>query len=68
MQFADAASGEPHVHTREGFCNRQLAHGDLARPSAFMQAFVRDGEGILEGLHAARIGRWRVNRIQVFLI
>src|SRR5205085_15059 len=66
VQFAHAAGGEPHVHARKRFRDRQFAHGHLARPSAFMQALVREGKGILERLHAPCIGRRRVDGIHIF--
>ncbi len=68
VQFAHASSSQPHVDTGNRFRNLQLAHRDLARPSTFLHAFVRNSERILECLHAARVGLRRQERVRILRI
>ena len=65
VQFADAACGEPHIHACDGCRDREFADGYLARPAAGVQPFVRDGERVLECLHAASVSAGRTNRVRI---
>src|ERR1700736_1322889 len=48
MQLPPAAGCESHIYAGHIFGDGQLTPGDLARPSALVNTFVRKGEWILE--------------------
>ena len=56
VQLAYASRGQSHVHAGDCFGNGELANRGLARPSTFLHSFVREREGILKRLYAARVG------------
>ena len=68
VQLAYASCGQSHVHAGDCFGNGKLANRDLARPSTLLHAFVREREGILERLYAARVGGWRQVRVGILSV
>ncbi len=68
MQFADASADEPHFDAGHRFGNGQIADGDLAGPTASLDAPVRVGEWIFEWRLAAIVGFGREDGVGVGLI
>ena len=60
MQLADAAGGEPHVHSGQTLGDGKFAQRDFARPATLMKPFVGERKRVLESLHAAGIRGKRI--------
>src|SRR6185437_5462779 len=63
MQLPHAAADQPHLHPCHLLCDRQFAHGHLARPSAGLDSAPRKRKRIFKRWLSARIRLGRKHRI-----
>src|SRR5580704_11504687 len=68
MQLPHAPGSEAHLDSGDRLRDGQFPRRNLARPSAALDSFARQGEGILEGRHGTIVGVRTPDRTRVFCV